>query len=201
MVDSEFIIKYTNALYTSPAQASPSYEEFRDMFSHGQIQSKTWLAEELLKAHSNLTTFCISGAWFATLAFYLKKAFPKAHVTCIDIDPRCETFINILTSRSKDQDWLVAQTANMYDFTFEEDCIINTSCEHIENLQAWLKKIPSKRVVVLQSTNYKNAKDHVSTTNSIEEFHSQIGSGLKKILFSGEKNLDVYKRFMVIGET
>jgi hypothetical protein len=201
MVDSEFIIKYTNALYATPTESCPRYDEFRDMFSYGQIHSKTWLAQELLKANPSATSFCICGAWFASLAFYIKTSFPNAIVRCIDIDPRCEVFIKTLIEISHDQKWLVAQTTNMQSLSFEEDCIINTSCEHIKNLESWLQKIPPKRLVVLQSTDYKKGVDHISTVNNLEQFHIQIGAGLKRILFSGEKKLNVYTRFMVIGET
>ena len=201
MVDSEFIIKYTNALYASPPESSPRYDEFRDMFSYGQIHSKAWLVEELSKFNFNITSFCICGAWFATLAFYIKNSFPAASVNCIDNDDRCEVFIKNLTKMSLDHTWLHAKTKDMNDLNFEESCIINTSCEHIQNLNLWLKKIPKNKLVVLQSTNYKAAADHISTVETIEDFQSQIGAGLKNILYAGVKDLNVYKRFMVIGET
>ena len=51
-------------------------------------------------------------------------------------------------------------------------------------------------IVVLQSNNY-NIAEHVRISNNLEEFKQQ--SGLNYILYSGELDLPLYKRFMIIG--
>lgn len=200
MIDTDFIIKYTDALYDADPSVSPTYEEFRDMFSSGQIASKTWLAQELARLNLNISSFCICGSWYGTLAFYLNKIFPSASISCLDIDPRCSDFLKTLTRRSGDS-WLSTVQADMFNYRFEEEAIINTSCEHIENLSLWLKKIPKNKIVILQSTDFKNAKDHVSTVSSIESFQSQTTEAFKSILFTGRLKLPVYNRYMIIGLT
>jgi hypothetical protein len=201
MIDSEFIIKYTNALYGNSPENSPRYEEFRDMFSSGQIKSKTWLATELSKLGLSIDTFCICGAWFGTLAFYIKKAFPNALVTCLDVDPRCTSFITSLSYGSQDSGWLKARIEDMYKSPFDEKCIINTSCEHIPDIKNWLSLIPKDKYVVLQSTNYTKPEDHISVVHSIEEFEKSVSGFFKKIHFSGKLELNVYTRYMIIAET
>ncbi len=37
MITSQFMIQFTNALYSTPEEYAPRYDEFRDMFSSGQI--------------------------------------------------------------------------------------------------------------------------------------------------------------------
>src|ERR1035437_5987429 len=96
MIDSSFIIRYTNALYSASVESSPRYDEFRDMFSSGQIYSKEWIIRELAKidsAHQG-KSFVIAGAWFGTLGMMIKSSFPATKVTMLDIDPRCEKFIH-----------------------------------------------------------------------------------------------------------
>ena len=66
MIDSNFIIKYTNALYSTPAEFAPRYDEFRDMFSSGQIRSKEWAVEELQKLDFRTHSAAIMGCWYGT---------------------------------------------------------------------------------------------------------------------------------------
>ncbi len=47
MIDSDIIIKYTNSLYGVDPKYAPTYDEFRDMFSAGQLRSKEWMVESL----------------------------------------------------------------------------------------------------------------------------------------------------------
>ena len=96
MIDSKFIIRYTDALYSTPAEYSPRYDEFRDMFSSGQINSKQWLLKELKPFSSGIHNMpsIVVGSWFGTLGILLRKEYPDMRVTMLDIDPRCEKFIN-----------------------------------------------------------------------------------------------------------
>ena len=98
MIDSNFIIRYTNALYSTPAEYAPRYDEFRDMFSSGQIRSKEWLIKELNQFSSAFDSgsAIVVGAWYGTLGILLKKMYPKIKVTMLDIDPRCGKFIQNL---------------------------------------------------------------------------------------------------------
>lgn len=198
MIDTDFIIQYTNALYSNPPELSPSYEEFRDMFSDGQLKSKEWLVEELAKIDPDFMyrSFAVAGSWFGTLGMMLKYKFPTALVTMIDIDPRCEIFIH---SMVYDNGAMRAVTENMYNHRYIEDVVINTSCEHIENVEDWVSRIPRGRIVVLQSNSSDEDRDHINCVSSEEEFIKQ--TGLTNILFSGKMEFSMYNRFMVIGKT
>lgn len=198
MIDSEYIIRYTNALYSTPSEYAPRYDEFRDMFSAGQIRSKEWIIEELIKQYPHLSnsSFAIAGAWYGTLGILLNRAFPNAHVNMVDIDPRCKQFVHNIIY---DMPFLSAVTEDMYNYRYKEDFIINTSCEHIPNLREWLNVIPLNKTVILQSNNFVLGAGHINCVNSKGEFVRQ--TGLSKISYSGELVMPMYTRYMIVGTT
>lgn len=198
MINSEFIIAYTTALYSTSSEFAPRYDEFRDMFSSGQINSKEWLIHTLADLELDLSdkSFAIAGAWFGTLGMLLCNAFPDINVNMIDIDPRCKKFVdNIIYSNRK----LKSITDDMYRYHYKEDFIINTSCEHIPDLREWLNVIPMERTVILQSNNFTEGAGHINCVYSIDGFIKQ--TGLTNILFSGELTMPMYTRYMIIGKT
>lgn len=197
MIDSDFIIKYTNALYSTPTEFSPRYDEFRDMFSLGQVRSKEWIVKELLKLDIRYLNknAIIAGAWYGTLGILIKSAIPDLNITMLDLDPRCEKFIhNIIYNDNT----LRCITGDMYDYTYEEDIIINTSCEHIPDIKKWLTLLPDSSLLVLQSNNFFNCIGHVNCVNSKEEFIEK--TGLTDVLYAGELVMEPYTRYMIIGK-
>ena len=196
MINSELIIKYTNALYSTPEEYAPRYDEFRDMFSSGQIRSKEWIIKELnnLNLIQYDKTFLIAGAWYGTLGMMIKDQFPGVKVTMLDIDPRCEKFINNMIYDMPD---LKSVTEDMYKYAYNEDVIVNTSCEHILDIQEWLSLIPKNKLLILQSNNYDKGNGHINCVHSKEEFIKQ--TGLANILYSGKLEMPMYTRYMVIG--
>ncbi len=198
MINSEIIIKYTDALYSTPAEYAPRYDEFRDMFSSGQIRSKEWIVQELKCVHGwyRGKTMAIVGAWYGTLGIMIKSVIPELDITMVDIDPRCKQFIN---SMIYDSTGIRATTEDMYLREYTEDIIINTSCEHIPDLKQWLSLIPPRKKVILQSNNYFTGTGHISCASSIESFANQ--TGLTNISFKGQLDMPMYTRYMIIGTT
>jgi hypothetical protein len=195
MIDSEFIIQYTNALYSTPMEYAPRYDEFRDMFSSGQIRSKEWLIEKMsqyLDIHEH--EILIAGAWYGTLGMMLHKKFPYAYINMLDIDPRCEKFVDNIIYETPDIKYI---TEDMFFYEYSEDIIINTSCEHI-NLIDWLKLIPKGKTVVLQSNNYKEGNGHINCVNSAQDFYNSID--LNRVFYCDELQMPMYTRYMIIGE-
>lgn len=201
-MNTGLITRYTGALYTAPEFCRPRYDEFRDMFSEGQLKSKLWLVRELAK-HTDLSgkKVAIAGSWFGTLAFLLSCELKNKDLkfVCIDIDKRCAEFIRHLLKEDELEN-IKAVTSDMFDYSYSENVIINTSCEHIQNLNDWLNRLPSQSLVVLQSNNFVNHPEHVNCVKSIEEFNSNIESQITEITFAGENNLGIYSRYMIIGK-
>lgn len=197
MIDSNFIIRYTNALYSTPAEFAPRYDEFRDMFSLGQIRSKEWVIEKLIDLYPLCEdkTFLIAGAWYGTLGMLIHAQFPGVKVNMLDIDPRCERFINNMIYNMQD---IRCITADMYKYDYNEDIIVNTSCEHIADICGWISLIPENKLLILQSNNYDSGNGHINCVHSEEEFIEQ--TGLTNILYSGKLIMPMYTRYMVIGK-
>lgn len=116
-------------------------------------------------------------------------------VTMIDIDPRCARFVKEVNSNNS---MINAITGDMYKYNYTEDVIINTSCEHISDIESWVKLIPPGKIVVLQSNNARNIQGHINCVDSELELAEM--AGLSNILYSGHLEMPMYTRFMVIGE-
>lgn len=78
-------------------------------------------------------------------------------------------------------------------------CIINTSCEHIEDFDNWWKTIPEGMLVIMQNNNFVEHDDEtvVNTVDSVEEWSKKLN--LSETLFEGTLELEKYDRYMCIG--
>lgn len=197
MIDNKFIITFTNGLYTTDADSAPRYDEFRDMFSSGQLLSKQWAVSELSKIIKiQPRSMIITGSWFGTLGLLMKYQFPTCRIVLLDIDPRCEKYITNIVYNYPD---IVPITGDMYDYKYVEEIVVNTSCEHIPDVRKWLNLLPPRTTVVLQSNNFFAGHDHVNCVNSVSEFMKQ--TNLSDYQFSGEFKTPMYTRYMLIGLT
>jgi hypothetical protein len=210
-VDTEFV----NAFKILHANEIP-YDS--DCFSRGQLHSKLWLVDELIKTNENLGTVFLCAGWYGTLAVMLFESGLKIEkIRSFDIDPGCAPIAEIFNKKWVMQDWkFKASTANIHNIDWKShtydtlrsngsvcsltdypDTIINTSCEHIENFEEWFKSIPTGKLIVLQSNNYFEIKEHVNSSASLEDFSSSCP--MTVTVFEGEIDLFKYKRFMKIG--
>jgi hypothetical protein len=170
-----------------------------DAFWQGQMNSKEWLIDHLKNYVHFESSFDIYGGWVGVLASMLFQSdIPVTTIRSIDIDPSCESIAATMNKKEEMQGRFNAVTADMCNEKSQADVVINTSCEHItqEQHDLWLANIPDSSLIVLQSNNY-NIAEHVRISNNLEEFKQQ--SGLNYILYSGELDLPLYKRFMIIG--
>ena len=90
-----------------------------------------------------------------------------------------------------------AITVDMCSLISFVDIVINTSCEHISQLQyeQWLRNRNNDQLLVLQSNNYK-IEEHIRTADSLEEFKEQSHID---VLWEGELETPMYTRYMIIG--
>lgn len=194
MIDYRFITRYTTGLYGQDREIHPRYEEFRDMFSTGQLQSKSW-AVKCLAPYLEKQRVVIAGSWFGTLGIMLYQVRPEIEITLMDLDARCKAFVDTIVDQGEK---IKSVTQDMYSYRYTEDVVINTSCEHIQNLSAWLELIPKGTLVLLQSNNNTSLEGHINCPSSIEEFEQK--AGIKEILYSGELIMPMYTRYMIIGK-
>ena len=189
-----------------------------DCLSQGQIKSKKWLIEEVIKLNLDLGTVFLCAGWYATLATMLFESSIKIDkIRSFDTDPSCVSIAEIFNKPWVLEDWKFKScTKNILDINYDfytygvvrsngticelSDCpntIINTSCEHIENFNIWYNLIPKDKIVILQTNNYGEIEDHINCSSSLEEFRTQ--TPMTTLLYEGELVLDKYSRYMRIG--
>ena len=177
---------------------SPDPMRTMDAFWQGQLKSKEWLITNLRKNVNKFVSIDIHGGWVGVLASMIFQS--DIHVTnirSVDIDPACEPIANMMNKKEEMVGKFRAVTADMCDIRSDADVVINTSCEHItqDQYDLWLSGMPYNSLLVLQSNDY-DIPEHVRTASSLEEFKQQCHI---KVLWAGELELPLYRRFMVIG--
>jgi hypothetical protein len=173
--------------------------------NHKQIASKQWLVEALAQTRPTSDgPVWVLGAWYGVLGALLlddeRLAIPG--IVSLDIDPTCAPIAEILNHRHVQAGRFRAMTADMMavDFAAQSPMpglVINTSCEHLDDVPGWLATLPQGLPLVLQSNDYFREPDHRSCVPSLDAFREQ--AGLSKVWFQGARPAKNYTRFMLIG--
>ena len=173
--------------------------------NHKQIGSKQWLVEALAENFPKPEgSVWVLGAWYGMLGALLlddeRLSIPE--VVSLDIDPGCASVALTLNHRHVAAGRFRALTADMMtvDFAAQSPApglVINTSCEHLDDVPGWLATLPKGLPLVLQSNDYFREPDHRSCVSSLDAFIEQ--AGLSKVWFAGVRPTKNYTRFMLIG--
>ena len=172
-----------------------------ESFWKGQVNSKVWLAENLVGfVPVRPLNIVIYGGWNGVLASILFNSnIAVEHVTSVDIDPVCEDIANTVNKRYEMLDKFEAVTHDMCKYVTGADVVINTSCEHItqEQYNDWLDNQPDDAVIVLQSNNYFDHDEHIRCSTDLNDFTriSNINPYLRRTLKTPK-----YNRYMLIGK-
>lgn len=175
-------------------------------FNHKQIASKRWLVDELAKVlpQPDGPVFVL-GAWYGVLGAIL-LADERLTIPCVvslDIDPGCAPVAEILNHRHVATGRFRAVTADMTGLDFDRiegrrpGLVINTSCEHLDDVPGWIASLPAGLPLLLQSNDYFREPDHRSCVPSLDAFKAQ--AGLSDLWFAGALPTKNYTRFMLIG--
>ena len=193
-IDTEHLHYWMQAI-----RQSPDPMRTMDAFWSGQLKSKEWLITNLRKNVNKFVSVDIHGGWVGVLASMLFQSdLPITNIRSVDIDPSCEPIATMMNKREEMVGKFRAVTGDMCTLRSDADVVINTSCEHItqEQYELWLSGMPHSSLLVLQSNNY-NIPEHVRTAKDLEEFKTQCGIN---VIWAGELELPLYKRFMIIGK-
>ena len=197
---SPLIADLLNTINTLPAPG------LGNAWNYNQISGKRWLVETLAThVDEKPGKILLLGGWYGVLASLLldHPEFAQSRVTSLDIDPSCEAIARSVNRSFVDQNRFDAQTADMFLFDYAawldtgNALIINTSCEHISDFDAWLASVPAGTQLVLQSNDYYSCDEHVNCVDTLEDFQRQ--APLSELRFSGGLKLKKYTRFMLIG--
>jgi hypothetical protein len=193
-IDTEHLHYWMQAI-----RQSPDPMRTMDAFWQGQLKSKEWLITNLRKNVNKVVSIDIHGGWVGVLASMLFQSdICVTTIRSIDIDPLCEPIATMMNKKEEMAGMFRAITSDMCEIRSDADVVINTSCEHItqDQYDLWLSGMPHNSLLVLQSNNY-NIPEHVRTAKDLTEFTQQCQ--LENVLWTGELELPLYKRFMVIG--
>ena len=193
-VDIERILFWMDAI-----RNSKDPKRTLESFWKGQIRSKLWLIDNLTPFVKDFSTVDIHGGWNGVLAGLLFQSnLHIKHIRSIDIDPSCREIANTINKIEEMDGKFESITADMCSIESDADIVINTSCEHItqDQYEIWLSKLSSSSLIVLQSNNYKIG-EHIRIARNLDEFKDQSHID---ILWAGEFDLPLYKRFMLIGQ-
>jgi len=172
-----------------------------ESFWKGQVNSKVWLAENLVGfVPVKPLDIVIYGGWNGVLASILFNSNIAVNsITSVDIDPVCEDIANTVNKRQEMQGKFSAVTADMCEYTTNADVVINTSCEHItqEQYEQWLNNQPDDAVFVLQSNNYFTHDEHVRCAIDLTDFTRM---SKVKPFYRGTLDTPKYERYMIIGK-
>ncbi len=195
----EAIVNFTNALYDPECFDLIAKEEIRDALSKGQLESKMWLLENFpfilnhYQSQAPLKTVVVGG-WIGLLARALNHFDERITADTSDINPNATIIAKLTLDKIRGN----ALTQDMFEMDYSPyQCIVNTSTEHIEDIKAWVNKIPSGRYIVAQNNNAPHIPGHISCASSCEDFVLKLG--LQKVLYSGKMGFSDYDRYMVIG--
>jgi hypothetical protein len=193
-IDTEHLHFWMNAI-----RESNNPMRTLDAFWSGQMKSKEWLIDNLEPFVTKPSRIAIHGGWVGVLASMIfQSKIPARYIASVDIDPLCEHVATMMNKIEEQDGKFKAITGDMCTVPVHGDIIINTSCEHItqEQYNTWLERMPINSLLVLQSNNYKIA-EHVRLAESVDDFAEQCKI---KVLWQGELQLQLYKRFMIIGK-
>jgi len=186
---------------------SPPIVDF-NAFSHGQVQSKIWLCEEIEKHINKDSRVAILGSWYNILGFMLLVRKPKYYTSVrgFDLDEKTVDIANKFTEAWSIQPDCYLQNehndVNHIDLN-GYDVVINTSVEHMSS-QIWFHKVPGNALICIQSSNITASDDNWDIKNPSASFSDFIEMfPLADYKFKGHISFDYgpnsYSRYMIIG--
>ena len=193
--------------------------EFSEALAFGQLDSKKWLLEEAVKVWSpnwGDTVFVLAG-WVGLLPRMIyDQQIEVLKIRSFDVDASANRASESINQVEVQQDWAYKSstqdiTKMQYPTTYKvlrkdgsacelcemPDVVINTSCEHIADINSWWEQIPAGTKVILQSNNGFHIPEHVACFSTLQDFAKAMQ--LSRIDYQGEKDLPEFKRFMLIG--
>jgi hypothetical protein len=218
----------TEEKYTIPLNLKNMIKNFEgevltDSLSRGQLRSKIWVSDKINDLDIDLGDMVyVCAGWYGVLPAILFERNKVEAIRSFDIDASCSLPAETLNRNFVQDDWkFKASTMDVKDLIYTGEfmyetlkyngdketitdgapsCIINTSCEHIEDFDKWWAGIPTGMLVIMQNNDFDDEEEHDhadDTVTSLEEFSERLN--VSETLYKGTLALDKYNRYMVIG--
>lgn len=179
---------------------SNNRDRILEAFWGGQLTSKQWLINNLIPFVKEPADIVIYGGWVGVLASMLFQSEISINkIESVDIDIGCLEASLTMNKIEEMQGRFrsVCRPMETYPNFGANPIAINTIAEHISqnDYEQWLNLLLPDTLIVIQSNNYK-IDEHCRIATSIDEFKEQCHL---KELWSGELDLPLYTRYMIIG--
>jgi hypothetical protein len=172
---------------------------WKDALGSSQVESKLRLVDELAALSDPRISIYLIGGWVGLISFFIKqKRLPFKKVINIDLDQRALKASHDLNSGALFD--YISSSSDALNVSYQglNLVVVNTSCEHLNEYETWISKIPAGTRCFLQSNNMFGVPGHVNCVKSLEEF--KIRCGLSEIITSEEIFIgNQWSRYMVIG--
>ena len=192
---------WSRAWHETQKQRPWAFKRLLDASTESQMESKLWLATELMSVDISSKNVALLGGWFAhIITTLLMDEVNVDTVTNFEIDQDAK-FISYKFNRRYKPNYK-AKRKNITTSSLNEnfDLIINTSCEHMFPMWKFRELNPQLKNswYVLQSTDDDQYDDHINCVK--DEFYLAEQAHIVDIKFMGSKKLsNDMTRFMVIG--
>lgn len=195
---SDILARFANAGFHMMKSHHLSPKEivsFVESFRPNQIKCKQWLVDEISNIDMNWHKVLVVGSWNSCLLYeLLQEKCSINYFDFLDSDPMVhkhrDMYFNA-NSMEKNYSNIIMNAEDFSDFD-SYDLIINTSCEHMDDIPAVYGP-----TYALQSNDYRSVREHINCVDSIDQLMSK--NNINGTYFKGSKKMENYKRFMVIG--
>lgn len=195
---------YEESQYNPDVDLYRSYDIIQSVSSN-QISSKEWLVKNLSWfIEPDGKDICILGGWYGLLACMINQHVTEnVRIDSVDCDPDTKKYGQQLTWNYSNIRFRVEDAAEwFFDRPKRYQCIINTSCEHMEqeDIDLMLSMKEPDCVACLQSNNYDSVQSHINTHPNLDSFVKSCK--LSEIFFQESlRSPDgSHDRYMVIGK-
>ena len=174
-------------------------EDLADSMSSTQYDSKKWLVE-MLNASASFypknPTVTVLGSWYGSYLVPFLDHISPSEIILNDINPRVLEIARPLHGNKIKQSCFDVNKAPEHVAMYESDILINTSCEHMNDMKNIWTGNPNT-FYVFQSCDKGSDPGHVNPCSSTQELVEK--SGLTDVKFSGRLDLGHKNRYMVMG--
>ena len=189
----EFLQNVSVVLRSSSLQ---TIDSIADSMSSTQYKSKQWLVSTIRGLDIQPKQVLILGGWYGTYLVPMLQTLYPISIELTDKDQNTIKKATQLHQHYKNCTFTVLDTNNIYNIDSQIDMVINTSCEHMDDMDRIVDANPHC-LYVLQSCDNKNDPGHINIVSSSEKLAQR--SGIGNIMWQGTMSLGHKNRFMVIG--
>ena len=165
-----------------------------DALSNYQVESKTWLIDELSKLDKHENALFIGG-WLGISSMWLGRTGVANNITNLDLDADAIKFSDKLNAANSNYKEGIVSDVDNHSLK-EYNMIINTSAEHMTD--DWFKRVPKGCTVAIQTNDFHEITEHINTVNDLESLQKKYK--MSEIYYIGVRDCDRYNRFMIIGK-